>query len=138
MPVLKPIETSREDYVVIGYVSTTQSLEMPPKRKWLPESSVASIFVASLHRNRSYVNNTNFSLIFAIQSQAGESGHSAITGTNLTRDIVDPLIVYYHILSEEIKLCFNISILLLEFDLLFPSITPWKQRDDMGSQGEEN
>jgi len=35
-------------------------------------------------------------------------------------------------------LCFNISILILEFDLLFPSITPWKQRDDMGSQGEEN
>ena len=116
---------------------------MAPKRKRLPVSSIAGICVASLHWNTFNVNNIHLNLIFALLSninfcEPGNQVTFAITGTNLAREVVDPLIVYYHILSEEIKLCFNISNLIPEFDLLFPSITPWKQRDDMGSQGEEN
>ena len=98
-------------------------------------SSIGGIFVASFHRNRLNMKDTTSIIIFALNSEniltqkPGYQEAFAIIGMKLAYGISYPLIFYYHILSEEIKLCCNISNSIPEFGLLFPSITPWKQRD---------
>ena len=76
----------------------------------------AGIFVASLHRNRFNVNTYSLLVLFSSSSHKPEN-----QGTFVIIGSVDPLIFYYHILSEEIKLWLNIYNFKLEFDLLFPS-----------------
>ena len=98
----------------------------------------AGIFVASLHRNRFNVNTYSLLVLFSSSSLRGDC-HSVLKffnfgtewqsplnkpenqGTFVIIGSVDPLIFYYHILSEEIKLWLNIYNFKLEFDLLFPS-----------------
>ena len=88
-----------------------------------PWAQCAGIFVASLLWNRFNVNAYSLIVLFSSSSlnKPENQGTFAIIGTNLAHEIVDPLIFYYHILSEEIKLWLNISNFTLEFDLLFPS-----------------